>query len=396
MKSKAPGATPPTNSRVYLSPPHMSQHERQLVLEAFDSNWIAPLGPQVDAFEREFAAKVGAAHAVALSSGTAALHLALLVLGIRPGDEVITSTLTFVATANAIRYAGGVPVFIDSEPQTWNMDPQLLAEELQARAKEGRPAKAVLAVDILGQCADYAAIEELCRRYDTPLIEDAAEALGATLNGRAAGTFGEIGCFSFNGNKIVTTSGGGMLVTERQEWADHVRHLATQARQPAAHYEHAELGYNYRLSNLLAAIGRGQLSRLDELVQRRRSNFAAYQRSLSDLPGVAFMPQPEHSRSNRWLSCITIDEDQFGASRDEILKALADQDIESRPLWKPMHLQPLYAGFQVRGGAFAESLFRRGLCLPSGSNLAPADLQRIVQTIRCQCVALPSGSAANC
>jgi dTDP-4-amino-4,6-dideoxygalactose transaminase len=370
------------NSRIYLSPPHMSPAERELLLEAFDSNWIAPLGPQVEAFEREFAEKVGVKYAVALASGTSALHLALLILGIKPGDDVATSTLTFVATANAIRYVGANPVFIDSQPNSWNLDPELLADELHEASLRGRPIKAVLAVDILGQCADYDAIQELCRRYSIPLIEDAAESLGATYQGKPAGGFGDIGCFSFNGNKIITTSSGGMLVTANKEWADRARFLATQARDPFAHYEHSEIGYNYRMSNLLAAVGRGQLRVLEERVQQRRENYSFYQQEIGNLPGIELAPELPAGRSTHWLSCITVDPDLFGATCEDIRLALEQANIESRPVWKPMHMQPVYSDCRARGGAVAEKLFANGLCLPSGSSLSKSDLTRIVGIIR--------------
>lgn len=373
-----PAATGP---RVYLSAPHVSPRERALLLDAFDSNWIAPLGPHVDGFEREFAQWVGASHAAALSSGTAALHLALLLVGANPGDRVLTSTLTFAASANAIRYVNAEPVFIDSEPKSWNMDPELLAEELERAYRRGGRIKAVLVVDILGQCADYEPILKTCRFYGVPVIEDAAEALGATYLGRQAGTFGDIGCFSFNGNKIITTSGGGMLVTGRQDWADRARFLATQARDPAPHYQHSQLGYNYRMSNLLAAVGRGQLQVLADRIERRRANFHFYEQALSGVPGVTFMPEPAAGRSTRWLTCILVDPDEFGASREDIRLALDRENIESRPLWKPMHMQPLYAGCRSVGGAVAEQLFERGLCLPSGSALTPEELSRVVETL---------------
>ncbi|MFZ5829541.1 MAG: DegT/DnrJ/EryC1/StrS family aminotransferase [Planctomycetota bacterium] len=370
------------NHRVYLSPPHMSPQERKLLLEAFDSNWIAPLGPQVDAFEHEFARKLGVEEAVALSSGTAALHLSLLILGVQSGDEVLTATLTFAATANAITYVGAQPVFLDSERQTWNLDPNLLEEELKHLAERGRLPKAVLAVDLYGQCADYEPILELCRRYEVPLVEDAAEALGATYAGEPAGTFGMFGCFSFNGNKIITTSGGGMLIGANREWLKLARKLATQARDPAPHYEHSQIGYNYRLSNLLAAVGRGQLAALDERVDQRRANYAFYLEKLGDLPGVDFMPEFPKGRPNCWLTCITVDPAQFGADREQIRLALEQENIEARPVWKPMHLQPVFAECRCRGGEVAAGLFRDGLCLPSGSNIDPADRQRVVDVIR--------------
>lgn len=380
---KLPGQTPgDLHKRIYLSPPHVSPRERELLLDAFDSNWIAPLGPQVDAFEREFAEKLGAAHAVALSSGTAALHLALLVAGVQPGDEVLTSTLTFAASANAIRYIGAVPVFIDSEWASWNLDPQLLEDELRERAARGRLPKAVLVVDVCGQCADWEPILSLCRQYEVTAIEDAAEALGATYRGRPAGTLADVGCFSFNGNKIITTSGGGMLVTENPAWAKRVRHLAAQARDPAPHYEHSQVGYNYRLSNLLAAIGRGQLAVLDDRITKRRANFDYYRRALGDLPGIEFMPEATFGRATRWLTCLQIDSQVHRISPAEICQAMADEQIEARPMWKPMHRQPVFAGCGVRGGQVADDIFRRGLCLPSGSSLSDWDRQRVVEKFR--------------
>lgn len=368
--------------RIYLSPPHMSRRERELLVEAFDSNWIAPLGPHVDAFEREFAEKLGVSHAVALSSGTAALHLALLAAGVGPGDEVITSTLTFAATANAIRYVGAEPVFIDSERESWNIDPQLLEDELRESAQRGRRPKAALVVDVCGQSADWEPILEVCRRYGVTPIEDAAEALGATYRGKPAGTLADVGCFSFNGNKIITTSGGGMLVTENAKWAEHVRHLATQARDPALHYQHSQVGYNYRLSNLLAAVGRGQLAVLDDRVARRRANFDFYRSALGDLPGIEFMPEASFGRATRWLTCLLIDPQLYGVSPADICTALAAEQIEARPMWKPMHQQPVFADSRMRNRSVADDLFRRGLCLPSGSSMTQSDLQRVTETLR--------------
>ena len=365
--------------RTYLSPPDVSAADRRLLLDAFDSNWIAPLGPHVDAFEREFAHAVNVPHAVALSSGTAALHLALQILGIGCGDEVITSTMTFAATANAIAYVGATPVFVDVSRETWTIDPDLIEEELERRARCGRPAAAVLTVDLYGQCAEYARITKICRAHGVPLIEDAAEALGATCEGVPAGGFGECAAFSFNGNKIITTSGGGMLVSRRRELVDRARHLATQARDAAPHYQHSEIGYNYRLSNLLAALGRGQLASLPQKIARRRSLNAAYRRALAHLPGIEAMPEAAHGTSNGWLTCITIDPSRFGASREDVRLALEAADIESRPLWKPMHLQPVFAACPIVGGAIAEDLFARGLCLPSGSSLTDDEQARVVE-----------------
>jgi dTDP-4-amino-4,6-dideoxygalactose transaminase len=368
-------------SRIYLSPPHMSGNEEIFVAEAFRSNWIAPLGPMVDAFEREFCEYVEVAHATALSSGTAALHLAMLLLGVGEGDEVLCSTLTFSATSNAITYVGAKPVFIDCDVKTWNMDPDLLEEELEECRKRGSMPKAIIAVDLYGQCVDYGRISEICQRYEVALVEDAAEALGATCNGKKAGNFGKMAIFSFNGNKIITTSGGGMLVSDDEELIRKAHFLGTQARDPAPHYEHSEIGYNYRMSNVLAAIGRGQLKAIEERVVARRRNFELYQESLKGTPGISFMPEAEYGRSTRWLTCILVEPEEFGATREDIRLALEAEDIEARPLWKPMHQQPVFAACRKRGGAVAGELFEKGLCLPSGSNLRMDDLNRIVNII---------------
>jgi dTDP-4-amino-4,6-dideoxygalactose transaminase len=368
-------------SQLFVSPPDVSPLERTLLLEAFDSNWIAPLGPHVDAFEREFAEFLAVADAAALSSGTAALHLALLLLGVGRDDEVIVPTLTFVATANAVTYVGARPVFVDSELTSWNLDPELLEEELRDRAHRGRLPAAVIGVDLFGQCADWEPILAACERYGVPVIEDAAEALGATYAGRPAGTLGAIGVFSFNGNKMITTSGGGMLVSNRREWAARARHLATQACDPAPYYEHSEIGFNYRLSNLLAAIGRGQLRRLPEMVQRCREINLQYRQTLAHLPGLAFMPNARFGEPTNWLTVITIDEQEFGASSEEVRKRLARHDILARPAWKPMHLQPVFAEAPVRGGAVAELIFRTGVCLPSGSGMSGADQERVITAL---------------
>jgi pyridoxal phosphate-dependent aminotransferase EpsN len=360
----------------------MSGLEEEYVADAFATNWVAPLGPHVDAFEREFAEAVGARHAAALSSGTAAIHLALILAGVGPGDEVLVSTLTFSASVNPILYQGARPVFIDAERRSWNLDPELLAEELHSRARAGRLPRAVVAVHLYGQSADLDPILAACREHGVPLIEDAAEALGATYRGRAPGTLGVTGAYSFNGNKIITTSGGGMLVSDDEALIARARKLATQARDPAPHYEHSTVGYNYRLSNVLAAIGRGQLRVLEDRVQARRRNFDFYREALGDLPGIELMPEAEWGRHNRWLTTLTIDPDAFGADRETVRLALEAENAEARPVWKPMHLQPVFAEFPAVGGAVAEDLFERGLCLPSGSNLAPADLERVVETIR--------------
>ena len=368
-------------TRIYLSPPEVGPEERRMLLEAFDSNWIAPLGPDVDAFEAEFAERVGVGHAVALSSGTAALHLSLLMLGVGPGDEVLVPSFTFVATANAVCYLGAEPVFVDCSPSTWNIDPDLVAEELAERARRGRLPAALVTVDLYGQSADYDALLAAADTYGIPVVEDAAEALGATYRGRAAGSFGAAGVFSFNGNKIITTSGGGMLVTGSAEFAARGRFLATQARDPFPHYEHSTIGYNYRLSNLLAALGRAQLRGLDSRIERRGRINGTYRDRLGATPGIEFMPRADYGEPNNWLTCITVDPEQFGADRETIRLALEQDDIESRPTWKPLHLQPVFSERRVVGGAVCASVFERGLCLPSGSALTDDELHRITDII---------------
>lgn len=369
-------------SRIFLSPPHMSGRELELVREAFDSNWIAPVGPHVDAFERELAAAVEMPHAAALSSGTAALHLALELCGVGPGDTVLVPSLTFIASVSPVRYLGAEPVFVDADAATWNVDPALIAEELERRARRGELPRAVVTVDLYGQSADHRPILDACERHGVAVVEDAAEALGATYRGRPVGRFGRFGAFSFNGNKILTTSGGGALVGEDEEAIRQVRFLATQARDPAAHYEHSRVGYNYRLSNVLAAIGRGQLTVLSERVAARRRNFELYRELLGDLPGVGFMPEAPYGRSTRWLTIATFDPDHAAATPEEVRQALEAEDIEARPVWKPMHLQPAFAGCATVGGAVAERLFATGLCLPSGSSLTETDVDRITGVVR--------------
>ena len=376
---------PQTKQKIYLSPPHMSGLEQAFVREAFETNWIAPLGPHVDAFEREFCALTGAAHAVALTSGTAALHLAMILLGVGPGDEVLGSTFTFSASVNPVAYCGARPTFIDSERTSWNMDPQLLHETLAERAKTGRLPKAVIVVDLYGQAADLDAIKATCDEYGVPLVEDAAAAVGTTYKGRSAGTVGKFGAFSFNGNKIITTSGGGMLVSDDGAAIAHARKLATQARDPAVHYLHTEIGYNYRLSNVLAGVGRGQLPVVEDRVAKRRENYDAYVRALGDVPGISFQPEAPWGRHSRWLVNILIEPGEFGADREAVRQALAAAEIDARPLWKPMHTQPVFAGCDHIGGAVAEDLFEKGLSLPSGSTLTDDDLARITGVIR-RCV----------
>lgn len=366
---------------ILLSTPHMGDREHQFVAEAFATNWIAPIGPNVDAFEQEFCQTVGSSYAAAVSSGTAALHLALKLVGVGIGDEVFCSTLTFSASANPIAYLGAIPVFIDSDRSSWNMNPQQLESALAQRAKIGKLPKAVILVHLYGQSADIDPIIAACDRYEVPVIEDAAEALGASYKGRSPGTYGKVGIFSFNGNKIITTSGGGMLVSEDASIVSKARFLATQARDPAPHYQHSEIGYNYRMSNVLAGIGRGQLMVLKDRVAARRHNCEVYEQTLGKLPGIEFMPEAPWGQATRWLTCITIDPAAFGTDRETVRLALADAQIEARPVWKPLHLQPIFADCDCFGGEVAEDLFDKGLCLPSGSNLADEDLHRVIETI---------------
>ncbi|MGC8453735.1 MAG: DegT/DnrJ/EryC1/StrS family aminotransferase [Cylindrospermopsis raciborskii] len=367
---------------ILLSTPHIGADEISFVQEAFETNWIAPVGPHIALFEQEFCQTVGIAHAAALASGTAALHIALRLVGVQPGDEVFCSTLTFIASVSPITYLGAKPVFIDSDRTSWNMDPGLLALELDRRSSSGNLPKAIILVHLYGQSADIDPILASCNKYNIPIIEDAAEALGATYKGKTPGVFGKIGIYSFNGNKIITTSGGGMLVSDDPEIVDQAKFLATQARDPAPHYQHTTIGYNYRLSNVLAGIGRGQLRVLGDRVQARRRNFAIYQEALSDIPGIEFMPEASFGTCTRWLTCITIEAEKFGCSREQLRLALAAKEIESRPVWKPMHLQPVFSGSNRIGGEVAEDIFDRGLCLPSGSNLTDSELNRVIDVIR--------------
>ena len=370
-------------ARIYLSPPDVGSAERTYVQEAFDGNWVAPIGPNLEAFEREFAAKVGSPNAVALASGTAALHLALRLSGVRAGDEVICSTLTFVASAAPITYLGARPVFVDSDEASWNADPALVAELIERKARAGAAPRAAIIAHLYGQAADIDPIATVCARHGVALIEDAAEALGATYKGKAPGSLGRFGIHSFNGNKIITTSGGGMLVTPDATLAASARHLATQARDPAPHYEHTTLGYNYRLSNVCAGIGRGQLEGLDGKVARRRAHFAAYAEAFRDLPGVVMQPEAPWGMSTRWLSCLTLDPAIAGTDRERIRLALDKADIESRPIWKPMHLQPVFRDAEYLGPAkVSDRIFERGLCLPSGSGMAAAERERVIEVVR--------------
>jgi dTDP-4-amino-4,6-dideoxygalactose transaminase len=363
--------------RIYLSPPHLSGRELDYLRDAIDSNWVAPLGPQVDAFEAELAELIGVPHALALSSGTAALHLVLVVLGIGRGDEVACSSLTFSASANPICFVGATPVFVDATAESWTIDPSLLERALEERPQIG----AVVAVDLYGQCCDYDAIRAVCSERGVTLVQDAAESLGATYRGQPAGAQGDLAAFSFNGNKVITTSGGGMLVSPNEKWIAHARKLSTQAREPAPHYEHTELGFNYRLSNLLAAVGRAQLEVLPQRIEARRRINRRYRELLAGTPGISFMPEAGYGESNWWLTCILVDPAAAGTDRESIRLALEAEDIESRPLWKPMHLQPVYLDAPVYGGDVSAKLFEQGLCLPSGSALTAGDQRRVVDTL---------------
>lgn len=359
----------------------MGSTELKFVEEAFASNWVAPAGPHIAALEQQIAAYVGRKHAIAVSSGTAALHLALRKLGLKESDEVYCSTLTFAASAFPILYERAAPVFIDSDAGSWNMDPRLLEREVERAKKAGKLPKAVICVDLYGQCADWRAVRAICAHYDIPLIEDSAEALGSTYGDSKAGAFGWASLFSFNGNKIITTSGGGALCTDDAKLAEMARKISQQARDVAPHYQHSELGFNYRMSNIAAAIGLGQMQVIDERVSARRRIAERYMRLLERIPGISFMPEASYGRSNRWLTCIQVDPEAFGASREDIRKRLELDNIESRPVWKPMHMQPVFAGCRVVGGRISEKIFENGLCLPSGSSMSDADIDRVVANI---------------
>ena len=364
--------------RIYMSSPDVGQLEEDALVAALRSGWIAPLGPEVDAFERDVASRVGVAHGVALSSGTAALHLGLLTLGVGPGDVVVTSTLTFAATANAIVYTGAEPYLIDALPATGNMDPALLRDALVKLRGAGERVGAIVPVDLLGKAVDYTSIISIADEFDVPVLADAAESLGATHSGRAAGSFGRASIVSFNGNKIMTTSGGGMLLTDDEAFATHVRYLATQARQPVVHYEHVDIGYNYRMSNLLAALGRAQLSRLDEMIARRREMREAYKSLFAGVDGVEVFGAGGDMYDNVWLTSVLVEEESAGWTPSQLSAALAAQNIESRPLWKPMHLQPVFAGARGEITGTSEQLFRSGLTLPSGSALTVSERRRVL------------------
>lgn len=372
-----------TNKKIWLSPPHMSGYEKEFVEDAFNTNWIAPLGPNVDGFENDLKNYLNAKDVAVLTSGTSAIHLALILLNVGRDDEVLCQSFTFSASANPIVYQGANPIFIDSEEQTWNMDPNLLEDAIKNRLKAGKKPKAIIYVHLYGMPAMVDEISEISGKYEIPVIEDAAEALGSKYKGKAVGTFGEMGILSFNGNKIITTSGGGALVSNNEFYTQRARFLSTQARDNAPHYEHSTIGYNYRMSNVIAGIGRGQMKVLDERVKLRRRNYEIYKSNLSDYEGIRFYDEPEFAFSNRWLTTITIDDKLTkGISREKIRKALEADNIESRPLWKPMHLQPVYKDSLSFTNGVSEKLFKDGLCLPSGSALTISDFDRIFNIFR--------------
>ncbi|AOK90131.1 aminotransferase class I/II-fold pyridoxal phosphate-dependent enzyme [Paenibacillus polymyxa] len=372
--------------RIYLSSPHMGGFEQQYITEAFETNWIAPLGKNVDAFEAEVANYLGCGGAVALSSGTAAIHLSLILLGVEKDDIVFCSSLTFVASANPILYQGAIPVFIDSEPDSWNMSPEALERAFKTYADKGKKPKAVVIVNLYGQSADYDRLKKICDYYEVPIVEDAAESLGATYGKQMSGTLGKFGILSFNGNKIITTSGGGMLVSDDLEALSRARHYATQARDKAIYYQHSMLGYNYRLSNVLAGIGRGQLKVLEDRISQKRDIFGLYHKMLSELDGVYFMPEKGFGKSTRWLTAMQIDSTKVGIEAHELVHYLEKFNVESRPVWKPLHLQPLfneadYFTHEV-GRDISRELFLNGICLPSDTNMTRENQEFVIQLIK--------------
>lgn len=368
--------------KIWLSSPHMGGQEFEYVRNAFETNWIAPLGPHVNGFEEDLQKYLNYGHVAALSAGTAALHLALILLGVRRDDLVLCSSFTFSASANPIVYQGAIPVFVDSEKETWNMDPDLAEEAITSLIARGKKPKAMIVVHLYGMMAQMERFSELSEKYEIPIIEDAAEALGSSLHGKRAGTFGALSALSFNGNKIITTSGGGALISGNEALIKKAHFLSTQARDTAPHYQHSEIGFNYRMSNVVAGIGRGQMLVLDERIAQRRANFDFYYKSLSHLPGVSFLLEPEGSFCNRWLTCIEVDPALTGGiTRETIRLALDKENIESRPLWKPMHMQPVFSDCESFTNGISETLFENGLCLPSGSNLTPEDLERVLDNI---------------
>jgi dTDP-4-amino-4,6-dideoxygalactose transaminase len=372
------------NEKIWLSSPHMGGNEQTYVNEAFNTNWVAPLGPNVDNFEKDLVAFTGATAAAALSSGTSAIHLGLIMLQVQAGDEVICQSFTFSASANPILYQGATPIFVDSEPDTWNMCPQTLEVAIKDRIAKGKKPKAIIVVHLYGMPAKMKEIMAIASQYQIPVIEDAAEALGSSIDNKACGTFGDIGVLSFNGNKIITTSGGGALISNNESYVVKARFLATQARDAAPHYQHSSIGYNYRMSNICAGIGRGQMEVLPTRIAQRRANFDFYVQQFSSKPGISFLQEPAGYFSNRWLSTVLINplQSNNGISREDIRLYLEKDNIECRPLWKPMHLQPIFEQYPYYGANIAEELFANGLCLPSGSNLTAADLERVAKKIQ--------------
>lgn len=370
------------NEKIWLSSPHMGGNEQVYVQQAFDTNWIAPLGPHVDGFEKDLANFTGVKNAAALSSGTSAIHLALIMLGVENGDEVICQSFTFSASANPIVYQGATPVFVDSEKDTWNMCPEHLRSAIDERIKKGKKPKAIIPVHLYGMPSKMNEIMAIAKEFEIPVIEDAAEALGSTISGKACGSFGDMGILSFNGNKIITTSGGGALISDNEKYISRARFLATQARDAAPHYQHSSIGYNYRMSNVCAAIGRGQMEVLPERVEQRRNNYTFYLDELKNIPAISFLPEPAGSYSNRWLTTIVVEPSFNGVTREDIRLALEKDNIESRPLWKPMHLQPVFSNSPFYGDGTSEQLFEQGLCLPSGSNLTADSLKRVTRIIK--------------
>jgi dTDP-4-amino-4,6-dideoxygalactose transaminase len=369
-------------TKIWMSSPHMGGTEQQFVKDAFDTNWIAPLGPNVNGFEQDLELFLNHnCHVAALSSGTAGLHLGLVLLGVKAGDEVICQSMTFSATANPISYVGAIPVFVDSEQETWNMSPELLETAIKDRLKQGKKPRAIIPVHLYGMPAKMEELMEVARRYEIPVLEDAAEALGSSIDGRKCGSFGDIGVLSFNGNKIITTSGGGALVSQHEKVVKDARFLATQARDEAPHYQHSQIGYNYRMSNLCAGVGRGQMEVLAKRIEQRRTIYNKYVAHLSGKAGISLLNEPKGYFSNRWLSTILIDPAAAGFSREDLRLAFEKENIESRPLWKPMHMQPVFAGCKFYGDGTSEKLFEQGLCLPSGSNLSDEDLGRVLDVM---------------
>ena len=368
--------------RIFISPPHLSGHELVEIREALESNYVAPCGPKVKAFEEEMSKLLNGLYTLAVNSGTSAMHLTMKALNISPGDRLLSSTMTFIGGVSPACWLGAEIAFIDVDHSSWNMDPELLAEELKENAGNGRLPKLVLSTDLYGQCAGYDRLEEICKEYDVPLVIDSAQAMGSTYKGRPAGVAGIAGIFSFNGNKILTTSSGGMLISSHEEIIEKSRYLSQQAKEPVAHYVHNQIGFNYGMSNILAAIGLGQLRVLNQRVVRKRSIFRFYKQALGDISGIEFMPEASYGQTNRWLTVMLVDPDGFGMDREAVRLAMEDHNIETRPIMTPMHIQPVFQKCRVRGGSVSERFFKYGLCLPSGTGLTTADLERIVDIIK--------------